>query len=83
MRLTRTGTVRGPRRDAVALQTSEAHEASLLRLTDTLRPVADPAEGQAMACRVLGEQLPADRVNYAEIEGEEYGTVQGSTHFPN
>lgn len=36
-----------------------------------------------MACRVLGEQLPADRVNYAEIEGEEYGTVQGSTHFPN
>jgi PAS domain S-box-containing protein len=44
----------------------------LLKLTDTLRPLSSPADIQRAAARLLCEQLRANRVNYAEIEGDQY-----------
>ena len=67
-----TEQVRARRAAEAALQAREAQHAYLLRLSDALRSLADPAEVQTVACRVLGEQLGADRVSYAEVEGEEY-----------
>jgi PAS domain S-box-containing protein len=50
----------------------EALWAFLLRLGDVLRPLANPAEVQAIACRMLGEHLAVSRVRYADIVGDEY-----------
>jgi hypothetical protein len=55
---------------AVALRASEERQAFLLRLSDALRPLADPAEIQAEATRVLGQHLGAGRALYAEADGE-------------
>jgi hypothetical protein len=43
-------------------------QAFLVGLSDTLRAIADPIAQQAAASRILGEQLGASRVMYAEIE---------------
>lgn len=43
----------------------------LLRLSDVLRPIADPAEIQREACRMLAEWLDVDRACYAEIDEAE------------
>jgi len=51
---------------------SEERLAFLLKLSDTLRPLSDPVEMTAAASRLLGEHLKADRVAYADIEGDEY-----------
>jgi signal transduction histidine kinase len=40
-------------------------------LADALRSLGDPVQVQAIACRVLAEYLPADRVSYADIHAEE------------
>ncbi len=53
------------------LRESAALNQFLLRLSDALRPLSDPAEIQRTASRLLGEQLRASRVLYSEIEGEE------------
>jgi PAS domain S-box-containing protein len=49
-----------------------ARDAYLLALGDALRPLADPNEIQATACRVLGEYLGVNRVGYCFIRGDEY-----------
>lgn len=54
------------------LRASESRQVYLVALGDALRPLLDPGEIQATACRLLGERLDASRVNYAEVEGEEY-----------
>lgn len=49
-----------------ALRRTEVREAFLLKLSDTLRALTDPAAIQMAAARVLGEHLGADYVGYAE-----------------
>jgi PAS domain S-box-containing protein len=55
-----------------ALRESEEHHAFVLRLADALRPLGDASHVEASACHMLGEFLRADRVVYAEIEGDQY-----------
>ena len=44
----------------------------LVTLNEQLRPLKDPLEIQELAVRMLGEHLQASRVNYEQIEGDEY-----------
>src|SRR5688572_22015779 len=44
----------------------------LLTLNERLRPLKDPIEIQEAAVRLIGEYLQASRVNYAQIEGNEF-----------
>ncbi|MFO0847224.1 MAG: PAS domain S-box protein [Gemmataceae bacterium] len=62
------------KRAELALKASGERQAFLLRLSDALRPVADPVAVQAEACRVLGEYLGVDRAYYVEID-EAAGTA--------
>ncbi|MCP2014691.1 PAS domain S-box-containing protein [Deinococcus sp. HSC-46F16] len=48
------------------LRASEERQAFLLRLSDVLRPLADPVEIIGAATRLLGEGLGASRAYYAE-----------------
>jgi two-component system CheB/CheR fusion protein len=50
-----------------ALRKSEERQAYLVRLSDALRPLDDPAAVKREALRVAGEQLGVDRAFYAEI----------------
>ncbi|WP_221090942.1 PAS domain S-box protein [Deinococcus aquaedulcis] len=54
------------RRAEDALRANEERQAFLLRLSDTLRPLADPTEIIGVATRLLGEGLRASRAYYAE-----------------
>lgn len=47
-------------------------DAFLVTLSDALRPVADPVELQAIATRILGEYLGANRALYFEVRGSDY-----------
>ena len=58
-------------REELSRRTAEFN-AFRLSLTDALRPLADPAEIQATASRVLGEYLGANRVVYFEVRGADY-----------
>jgi two-component system CheB/CheR fusion protein len=74
------------KRAAAALRASEERQAFLLRLSDALRPLDDPAAVQNTAARVLGEHLGATRAMYAEIEGEpggETGILRGQYLGPD
>lgn len=64
------------------LRANEQRQGFLLRLGDALRPLADPAEVLAVACRMLGEYLQANRVGYAEAEddGETIVVAHHYTH---
>lgn len=42
----------------------------LLKLADSLRRLVDPVEVERVACRMLGEYMGAERVNYAEIDAK-------------
>jgi len=42
-----------------------------IALSDALRPLVDPARIQAEAARVLGRHLRANRVHYAEVDGDD------------
>src|SRR5262245_60235456 len=53
-----------------ALRRSEERQAFLLRLSDAIRPLRDPARILAEACRLLGSHLRANRVAYGEIDGD-------------
>jgi PAS domain S-box-containing protein len=53
------------------LRKSEARQAFLLKLSDTLRPIHNPSELQRTACTLLGEHLGADRVFYGEYHHDE------------
>jgi two-component sensor histidine kinase len=50
------------------MQASDARQLFLSRLSDTLRPLADPEAIRMEACRLLGEQLNADWVVYGLID---------------
>ncbi|WP_173422470.1 PAS domain-containing protein [Ensifer adhaerens] len=50
---------------------SEERQAFLLKLSDALRPLNDPADVQRTACEVLGEHLKADRVVYAIVRADD------------
>ncbi len=66
-----------------ALRQSEERQAYLLKLSDALRPLADPELIQREASRVLREQLKADRVAYFEVEGGHQSVVaRGEDHRP-
>ncbi len=58
------------RRAQAALEASEARQAFLVRLGDTLRPLADPGAIQSAAARLLGEHLGAHQVHYGEIAAD-------------
>ena len=47
----------------------EERQGFLLRLNDALRPLADPAEIESTASRLLVEHLGANRAIYLELEG--------------
>jgi signal transduction histidine kinase/CheY-like chemotaxis protein len=53
------------------LRESAARQAFLLRVSDTLRPLYDPAEVQVRAARALGEHLRANRCQYCEALADE------------
>ena len=44
----------------------------LITLNERLRPLRDPIEIQEAAVRLLGDHLQASRVNYAQIDGNEF-----------
>ncbi len=47
-----------------------------VKLSDALRPLIDPVQIQAEACRLLGEHLGVDRAYYVEVnEAESYARV--------
>ena len=52
------------------LRESEARQAFLLELGDTLRSLVSPEEVQQVATRLLGERIGASRVVYAEFVGD-------------
>ncbi|WP_162242225.1 PAS domain-containing protein [Methylobacterium sp. Leaf123] len=51
----------------LALREREEQQAFLLRLSDALRPLTDPAAIQGEACRMLGEHLKVDYAYYVEL----------------
>lgn len=67
------------KRSEAAAAAAAARSAYLVELSDALRPLADPAELLAEACRRLGEHLGSDRAFYAVLgeDGHHY-TVEGS-----
>ena len=58
------------KRAEASQRASEERQLFLLRLTDALRPLADPIAIQDVAARLLGEHLQANRVGYAEDQGD-------------
>lgn len=60
-------TVDDPRESGQRYRDAEDLQAFLLKLSDALRPLADPAEIQGTASRTLGEHLGANRVCYVEM----------------
>jgi PAS domain S-box-containing protein len=58
-------------RAEVALRESEERQAFLLKLSDALRPLADPIAIQVEATCILGRHLGAGRAAYAEIEADD------------
>jgi PAS domain S-box-containing protein len=70
------------RRAVAALQEGARRDAFRAALGDALRPLADAADIQAEAARLLGAYLDVRRVAYFEIAGDEYvvegGYVAGS-----
>lgn len=54
-----------------ALRESEERKAYLLKLSDALRPLANPVDIQLTACRILGEHTGVSRVLYGEVLNEE------------
>ena len=48
----------------------------LITLNEQLRPLKDPVEIQEVAVRLIGKHLHASRVNYANIDGDEFVITQ-------
>jgi PAS domain S-box-containing protein len=68
------------KRSEAALRQSEERQAFLLKVSDTLRPLADARDIADNACRLLVELLSAGQAQYADIKGEpggEMGAVCG------
>ncbi len=65
------------RRMERALRAREHGQGFLLRLGDTLRPLAEPVQIQAEACRLLGIQLGVAQVGFGEVdEAQRHVTVR-------
>jgi PAS domain S-box-containing protein len=60
-----------------ALRDSEERQAFLLKLSDALRPLANPARIKAVATRLLGEHLAVNRVFYADAEDGRWLVTKG------
>ncbi|MCT4371083.1 PAS domain S-box protein [Yangia mangrovi] len=58
--------------DDNTLREREARQELLLRFSDRLRTLAAGPDVMRAACALLGEALGVDRVNYAEVEGEDF-----------
>lgn len=54
------------------LRADESRQAFFLKLSDSLRRIADPLEIQSEACRLVGEHLQVNRASYADIDGDRY-----------
>jgi len=52
------------------IQNNDEQKTFLLKLSDALRPLHDPIEMQAVASRLLGEQLSADWAHYVEFDDD-------------
>jgi signal transduction histidine kinase len=63
------------RQNEELLRHSEARKAFLLRLSDVLRPLEHPFDVQAVACRLLGEQLDVDRAYYGDVHVDDGVTI--------
>jgi signal transduction histidine kinase/ActR/RegA family two-component response regulator len=61
--------------EAISRQTAEVN-AFRVSLSDALRSLADPLDIKAIASRVLGEYLRANRVAYFEVRGADYVVEQ-------
>ena len=44
----------------------------LVTLNERISPLRDPVQIQEVALRLLGEHLQASRVNYAQVDGNEF-----------
>ena len=64
------GDITERKRTELALRESEERQAFLLTLSDALRPLADAVEIQETAARIVCEHLKANRVGYAEDQGD-------------
>ena len=62
--------VTAQRETSERLRQSEDRQSFLLRLSDALRPLTDPAEIQTEACRLLAEQLEVDRAYFLCVDEE-------------
>jgi PAS domain S-box-containing protein len=69
-----------------ALSRGESRQAFLRRLSDAVRPLADPALILEEACRLLGTHLGVNRAVYGEIDGDDCimcdGYVDGVPPLP-
>jgi PAS domain S-box-containing protein len=72
----------GSAADITEARAYDRQQKFLLRLSDELRPLADPVRIRTVAMRVLGEHLGATRALYFEAEpnGEWLVTIGGYTH---
>ncbi|HET7662495.1 MAG TPA: PAS domain-containing protein [Rhodanobacteraceae bacterium] len=71
-----------------ALRESDARHAFLLRLSDALRPLADPGAVQETAARLLWEHLQADCCAYFEVDAAgrvtaSHGVAGDNVNLPN
>lgn len=64
------------RRAEITLRDNQEKQEFLLKLSDALRPLADPSDIQLQAMRVLGEHLGVSRAQY--YEADETGTFLSS-----
>ncbi len=68
-------------RAEAALRERNERQSFLLRLSDTVRPLADPAAIQGAAAHLLGEHLRVDRCAYGEIDDtQQFVTVHRDYH---
>lgn len=58
----------GTVRDVTRLREIQAHQTFLVRLTDTLRSIADASAMQEAACGLLGRELRVSRVGIAHMD---------------
>ena len=56
--------------DITERKRGEDYHAFLLKLSDALRPLADPEKVQAVAADLLGAHLRVDHCHYGEVRGE-------------
>ncbi len=63
-----------------ALRTSEERQAYLLKLSDALRPLADPIKIQQTAMELIGKQLGAHRAFYGDMQYDEDTLFIGTSY---